>query len=410
LNALRLRGPRAGALIVVPAGYREEDAMASGACAIRREGKRAVVWSLKFPDANGRQVWERLGPEPQWNRHKAERELGKRLDKVERERWAKPTGETFSEFVAEWRKVWLPSRNLKKSTQLDYENTLDRHALPFFGHMLLERIGAEHVDGYVAAKRKQGLSPKTIRNHLNTLSLVFATAKRWKRVRENPLDDVDGPKAEDPETVILTEQEIARLMAVYREQAIRRCGEAEWWQLAGRMAVVVLGTALRRGELLALRWCDLDLLERRLHVRRSWVRNEMTTPKSRSSRRTVEFGAKTAAVFEEQWKTSRYRGDEDLVFGHPQLGTPLDPSELTRSYVKPALLKAKITKPLQPWHGLRHTALTMDAAVGNPNAYVQAKAGHSQFSITERYVHVAQVAFPGAVERSEERMFGAVEG
>lgn len=55
---------------------------------------------------------------------------------------------------------------------------------------------------------------------------------------------------------------------------------------------------------------------------------------------------------------------------------------------------------------MRHTALTMDAAVGNPNAYVQAKAGHSQFSITERYVHAAQVAFPGAVELAEARMFG----
>jgi integrase len=134
----------------------------------------------------------------------------------------------------------------------------------------------------------------------------------------------------------------------------------------------------------------------------------MTTPKSRASRRTVHFGLKTSAAFDEQFKTSRYRGDEDLVFGHPHLGTPLDPSELTRSYVKPALKKAAITKPLQPWHGLRHTALTMDAAVGNPNAYVQAKAGHSQFSITERYVHAAQTAFPGAADRSEERMFGEV--
>jgi integrase len=92
---------------------------------------------------------------------------------------------------------------------------------------------------------------------------------------------------------------------------------------------------------------------------------------------------------------------------HPLLGTPLDPSELTRSYVKAALKEAGITKKVQPWHGLRHTALTIDAAVGNPNAYVQAKAGHSQFSITERYVHAAQVAFPGAVERSEERLFGS---
>jgi integrase len=99
------------------------------------------------------------------------------------------------------------------------------------------------------------------------------------------------------------------------------------------------------------------------------------------------------------------------VFAHPALGTPLDPTKLTRDYVKAALAHAKIEKPgLQPWHGLRHTALTNDAAVGKPNAYVQAKAGHSQFSITERYIHAAQTTFPGAVERSEARMFGTNSG
>jgi hypothetical protein len=77
----------------------------SGACVIRREGKRAVVWSVKFRDASGRQVWERLGAEPRWNRQRAERELEKRLDRVERERWAKPSGETFAAFVSEWRET-----------------------------------------------------------------------------------------------------------------------------------------------------------------------------------------------------------------------------------------------------------------------------------------------------------------
>jgi hypothetical protein len=50
----------------------------------------------------------------------------------------------------------------------------------------------------------------------------------------------------------------------------------------------------------------------------------------------------------------------------------------------------------------------MDAAVGNPNIYLQSKAGHSSFTITERYVHAAQTAFPGAADRSEERLFGEV--
>jgi integrase len=102
-----------------------------------------------------------------------------------------------------------------------------------------------------------------------------------------------------------------------------------------------------------------------------------------------------------------YRADDSLVFCHPALGSPLDPSKLTRCYLRPALKRAAITKPFRAWHDLRHTALTHEAAAGNPQAYVQLKAGHSQGSITERYIHAAQVLFPGAAARGEERMFGA---
>jgi integrase len=77
-----------------------------------------------------------------------------------------------------------------------------------------------------------------------------------------------------------------------------------------------------------------------------------------------------------------------------------------RTYLRPALKLAGITKPFRPWHDLRHTALTHEAAAGNPQAYVQLKAGHWQGAITERYIHAAQVLFPGAAARAEERMFG----
>src|SRR5262245_57156276 len=100
------------------------------------------------------------------------------------------------------------------------------------------------------------------------------------------------------------------------------------------------------------------------------------------------------------------RQDDDLVFGHPELGPPLDPGKLTRLYLKPALRRSGIDKPFAPFHGLRHTSLTHAAAAGNPQIYVQMRAGHSHGSITERYMHAAQVLFPGAAERSEVRMFG----
>jgi integrase len=122
----------------------------------------------------------------------------------------------------------------------------------------------------------------------------------------------------------------------------------------------------------------------------------------------VELGPRTLAVLEEQWQRSAYRADEDLVFGHPTKGTPVDTSKLGKRYLKPAPARAGIEKPFRPFHDLRHTSLTHAAAAGNPQIYVQARAGHSQSSITDRYMHAAQVLFPGAAAKSEERMFGVL--
>jgi integrase len=167
---------------------------------------------------------------------------------------------------------------------------------------------------------------------------------------------------------------------------------------------------MRRGELTGLRWRSVNLLEARIDVREAHVRGRFTTPKSRASRRVVELGPRTVAALEDCWRRTPYRADDDLVFGHPTKGTPVDTSKLAQQYLKPALARAGIDKPFRPFHDLRHTSLTHAAAAGNPQIYVQARAGHSQGSITERYMHAAQVLFPGAAEKSEERMFGPPQG
>ena len=76
--------------------------------------------------------------------------------------------------------------------------------------------------------------------------------------------------------------------------------------------------------------------------------------------------------------------------------------------MRKAIAKAGIERPIRPWHDLRHAALTHDAAASNPAIYVQARAGHAPGTMTERYVHAAQVAFPGAAGRSEERLFSGL--
>jgi integrase len=381
--------------------------MARGAAVIRRTGTRGVTWAIKFRDAEGRQVWETLGREPEWNEPRAQRELGKRLQAVQRERWRKPERMTFASFADRFERDYLPGRNLKHSTQVDYRLTIRRHLRPFFGHLELSAVEPVDVDAYVAEKIAC-LAPKTISNHLSLLRLMFKTARRWRLVAVNPLEEVEPPRVERHEMHVLTGTEIARLLTAYEELRAETSEtvDAEWWALTRRLVQVALGTALRRGELLALRWRDVELLDHRLTVRESFVRGRFQTPKSKASRRTIELGPRTAAVLQQHWRASRYQSDDSLVFCHPLLGTPLDPSKISGQYMRPALKKAGIVKPFRPWHDLRHTALTHEAAAGNPQAYVQLKAGHSQGSITERYIHAAQVLFPGAAAKGETRMFG----
>jgi len=174
------------------------------------------------------------------------------------------------------------------------------------------------------------------------------------------------------------------------------------------MTTVALSTGLRRGELLGLRWQDVELLDRRLHVRQAFVRNELTTPKSKAGRRTVELGTVATAALEEQFSASLHRAPESIVFCHPALGTPLDPSKLT-TYARKALDRAGVGEGFRPWHGLRHTALTETAASGVPAMFVQAKAGHAQGSTTERYLHAQRTSFPDAAELAEARLFAGVE-
>jgi integrase len=72
-------------------------------------------------------------------------------------------------------------------------------------------------------------------------------------------------------------------------------------------------------------------------------------------------------------------------------------------------IAAGIERTIRPWRDLRRTALTHDAAAGNPAVYVQARAGHAQATMTERYVHAAQIAFAGAADRAEDRLFAEVD-
>ena len=157
-----------------------------------------------------------------------------------------------------------------------------------------------------------------------------------------------------------------------------------------------------------LRWGDLDLLAGLVRVERAIVRGKITTPKTPVA---PHAGAWPDGTRRRGGAVRRLRvtDDDDLVFGHPRLGTPLDPARLGREYMRPALREAGIRESFRPWHDLRHTALTFSAAV-NPGYVVKAQAGHSSMQVTDRYVSLATALLTGAAEKSEALLFAGDPG
>ncbi len=306
----------------------------------------------------------------------------------------------------------MPTRGLKATTLESYRGAIDNHLVPALGRHTLTELERhpELIDRWVATSLRSGRSPQTVTNHLLVLQLVFKRAVRLRLVTRNPVTDVERPRLAHPEMSVLSEVEIARLWTAYGELESQATlegsvGDAQWWRLARAITFTALGTAMRRGELLGLRWRDVHLLDARVVVREALVNGRTTTPKSRASRRVIELGPRTAQILAVHFAATAFSAEDEYVFCHPELGSALDPSKLTRAYLKPALIRAGITKPFRAFHDLRHTALTHEAAAGNPLVYVQMKAGHSQSQITERYIHAAQVRFPGAAAKGEARMF-----
>jgi integrase-like protein len=122
--------------------------MRSGACTIRREGVRGAVWYVKFVDAAGRQVKERLGPEADgWNERKAKQELRHRLADVEREGLRKPQTLTFTAFADEWLATYPDAKGLKRSTRESYKTLIERHLKPALGHLRPEQVDVARWSG-----------------------------------------------------------------------------------------------------------------------------------------------------------------------------------------------------------------------------------------------------------------------
>lgn len=147
-------------------------------------------------------------------------------------------------------------------------------------------------------------------------------------------------------------------------------------------------TGLRQGELIALRWRDVDWGASRVRVRQNYVLGEFGTPKSRRSHRSVPMADRLlGGELDRLFQASRRQGDDDLVFADPSTRGPLSKSAVLRRYRR-ALTAAQLSARHR-FHDLRHTFGTHTAAAGVPMRTLQEWMGHRDIETTQRYADYA---------------------
>ena len=276
---------------------RTKRAPGSGHLTVRTDSAGRENWYGKWY-AEGRQVMRKIGPKRTssgrgLDRREAERRLRKLIDEA-------PPPEASRVDVAQAGRALiehLRALGRKPATIEAYDSLLRVHLAPYFSGRSLDAITVEQIESFVAATATEGKSPKTIGNALGFLHSIFRFAQKRGWGRGNPCEHIDRPRNQAAAEIrFLDAQELEAVVS-----AERAYGD----ELAPTLAIVVLAaamTGLRQGELIALRWEDVDWSAARVRVRRSYVRGEFSVPKSRRGVRSVPLADRLAAELERHFQ------------------------------------------------------------------------------------------------------------
>jgi integrase len=337
-----------------------------------RSGRRCRCdgsWQLRARLASGERVEQGGFP----SREAAEAALRDLLRDVDRGTYRRADPIGFRDFCESWLREVRPT--IRPSTFVSYEGHANVHLKPYFGDVLLSKIDAGLVRRFVSAKADAGTwKPKTIHNVLLTLKLVLDAAVEAGHLAVNPAAKVRPPRNERPELELLSADELARALDA----------AAEPWRTAFDM---LSWTAVRRGELLAARWSDVDLPAGRLYVRRSRGRYGEGAPKSRAGVRVVILTPRIVALLRRHRLAQAPSGaDDDGYVFVTRNGTPIDGDNLTGAWTR-ALRKAGVRHV--SLHALRHHAVSRMIQSGASVKTVQTVVGHASASLTlQVYSHM----------------------
>jgi integrase len=343
----------------------------------KRKGKRGVVWYAKYRLPDGRQQKKRLGPawtektappDGCFTKGKAEAHLDELLRQARD--GSLPglikTGKTFTDATAEWLTYCENVRDCKPSTMRDYRNmvrVLDRQ----FGKRKVEAITTEDIDLWISG---YGGSNRTRQKYLVCLGSIFKRAMRVYGLPRNPADLVERPRV----------RRAAKIDVLRPEEVLALVRASESDQDAAIFHTAAFA-GLRMGELLALRWRDVDFTRRTIHVRENWTQGETTTPKG-GTERAVPMAEEVAERLARLGQRQHFTTDDDLVFCTSR-GQHVGYKSLKERY-RAALRAADLREDFR-FHNLRHTFGSTVIRHADSREVME-WMGHADLTTTRRYL------------------------
>jgi integrase len=371
--------------------------------------KRPNVFELKFD----------IGPDPVTGRRRtkyrtvagtrraAQKELTRLLSEIDSGNYAEPSQNTVKTLLDRWLEHVRPPKVSPKTFER-YEQLIHNNIVPVLGEQKLRLLKPIHIDGAWSKllqngrnDGKGGLSPQTVKHCHRVLKQALGQAVKWQLINRNPADPVEAPRVIQKELIVIDAGQTSELLAGLRGTQFYM------------PAMISVTTGLRRGEVLALRWKNLNLESGSMIVRQSL---EQTTkgglrfkePKSKKPRHVAlprllvdELRQHQVKQAEEMFRLGIRQTAEMLVCCRYD-GKPIDPEYVSREFPN-AVVKAGL--PRITFHGLRHSHATQMLKNGTPMKVASERLGHSGIAITmDLYSHVQ----PGMQEEAAELVDNAL--
>ena len=312
--------------------------------------------------------------------------------------------------VGQWMDIWFENYakiKVRPTSHQTYRGYIDNHIKPNIGKIQLNKLttlelqklykkllSRGRVDRIEAKGQPKGLSPKTVRNIHQVISSAMDFAKAQKLIAVNPTDGCALPKLEHREMKTLPVEQLASFLREAKESGVFE------------MYYIELATGLRRGELLGLKWEDLNLEQGTLRVQRQVARIDgevVEAPlKTKNSYRTISLGGDAVGILNEQRKKC---GGSEYVFPSPT-GGPISPDSVIQMLHR-VLKRAGL--PKVRFHDLRHTFATVALQNGVDIKTVSGMLGHYSAGFTlDTYAHVTTAAQREAAKTMGNILSGAI--